>query len=546
MPWTCRVCTFIHGQKEELFLSCLICGEVRGEESLVLSHDDSDQDLQLIRGRGAEADALADAKAAVEAKAAEEDDAGEENERNGASSTSENCTAGETINADPELEIQHPTHPCQQRRALLSHSASVLALEEAVTQCGGWERIDGSNWIKTSDGKSGASGNEQWGRALPELVQQMISLTGLKSSDRFVDVGSGCGQVVLLCVMSVGCNSLGVEVVAGRHAAALQIRENLADVLYGKASDSPTPTRGTVSRASSSGRSEQNESKAAAADRLVPFERAEVHFAMNQFCDFMLNSFTDEEAATKIRQADVLFVNNACGIFSPERGGLDLNSKLGNIMCEMKDGSRFLTLDTIPSLDPFTDRVESSNFFASSDGSLPSFRGAFTVFKTESAPGVCSWREGSGSTQPLYLYTKRRNVWNCSRCSMENDLTRNQCIAYTEQWDDGAGKRFCAEAGRSVRDSTRLASGARGSKRPSLDERFETADGAKKSGRSQKKIAHLDGYSSESSSGSSNKGVPGSGSATPGKISARKLKGSGKTRRGESDSDGSEDGCFSN
>ena len=34
-----------------------------------------------------------------------------------------------------------------------------------------------------------------------------------------------------------------------------------------------------------------------------------------------------------IQGADVLFANNACGIFSPERGGLDLNAELARLVC---------------------------------------------------------------------------------------------------------------------------------------------------------------------------------------------------------------------
>jgi cyclopropane fatty-acyl-phospholipid synthase-like methyltransferase len=90
---------------------------------------------------------------------------------------------------------------------------------------------DKSTFVKNGASGSTASGNETYGRALPELVAQVVELTGLRKGEKFVDVGSGVGQVVFHVALAVGCESIGIEIVEGRHSWALQLKESLIDVL---------------------------------------------------------------------------------------------------------------------------------------------------------------------------------------------------------------------------------------------------------------------------------------------------------------------------
>lgn len=87
-------------------------------------------------------------------------------------------------------------------RPLLSYADTTVALDAAAERAvssavegKGWAKVDNSSWVRMGSDKTTAGGNEQFGRAMPILLAQMVKLTALLPRDRFVDVGSGCGQV---------------------------------------------------------------------------------------------------------------------------------------------------------------------------------------------------------------------------------------------------------------------------------------------------------------------------------------------------------------
>lgn len=54
--------------------------------------------------------------------------------------------------------------------------------------------------------------NEVYGELLPNLLQDIFSVTGLGPDSLFMDLGSGVGNVVLQASMTTGCTSYGIEI----------------------------------------------------------------------------------------------------------------------------------------------------------------------------------------------------------------------------------------------------------------------------------------------------------------------------------------------
>jgi hypothetical protein len=63
-----------------------------------------------------------------------------------------------------------------------------------------------------------------YGELTPTGVSQLIAATGLSAADRFVDLGSGVGKVVVQVAMQVpGARCTGIELDSERHAGARRL-----------------------------------------------------------------------------------------------------------------------------------------------------------------------------------------------------------------------------------------------------------------------------------------------------------------------------------
>ncbi len=72
------------------------------------------------------------------------------------------------------------------------------------------------------------SRSQTYGELAPAGIAALIARTGLTESDRFVDLGSGAGRVVLSVALQVpGIAALGVEIDAGRFAIAAGVLAKL-------------------------------------------------------------------------------------------------------------------------------------------------------------------------------------------------------------------------------------------------------------------------------------------------------------------------------
>jgi hypothetical protein len=264
--WECQQCTFVHDQVDQLQLtSCVVCEHTRSMPHKQISNNTS-------------------------------------------------SVTNDTESGEGTTNVNSSVAPINRLVPVSNLSCFVEAIETAVklsTGGGGWNQLDKSKFIASNDSKERLVGNKQYGRALPLLVKQMVEITKLAQSDKFVDVGSGCGQVIFQVAATVGCVCSGVEVVEGRHFAAEQLREHLINELIDKCSKEVEVEGG----------------------KLTP---PDILYLLNPpRCNLVNASFTDQLGADMLTSADVLFVNNAEGIFSAQRsekGGKDLDSELAKIV----------------------------------------------------------------------------------------------------------------------------------------------------------------------------------------------------------------------
>lgn len=138
-----------------------------------------------------------------------------------------------------------------------------------------------------------------YGELRPPFISRIFKATGLKSDHIFLDLGSGCGNVVLQAALQVGCASWGCEMM--NNACELAEKQNR---------------------------------EFAARCRLWGIASGSVHLESG---DFLENEPTKEI----LKKADVILVNNQA--FTPK-----LNDKLKMFFLDLKDGAK------VVSLKPFT------------------------------------------------------------------------------------------------------------------------------------------------------------------------------------------------
>ncbi|CAM9090433.1 unnamed protein product [Ascophyllum nodosum] len=76
-----------------------------------------------------------------------------------------------------------------------------------------------------------------YGSIYEDLVDFMFRCVGLSGSDRFLDIGSGIGQVVMQAAAWAGCASAGVEIVEKRHGVSVRLLGALRSVVAAAATE---------------------------------------------------------------------------------------------------------------------------------------------------------------------------------------------------------------------------------------------------------------------------------------------------------------------
>lgn len=138
-----------------------------------------------------------------------------------------------------------------------------------------------------------------YGELRPPFISRIFKATGLRPDQIFLDLGSGCGNVVLQAALQVGCESWGCEMMT--NACTLAEKQNR---------------------------------EFAARCRLWGIAYGSIHLESG---DFLENEPTKEI----LKKADVILVNNQA--FTPK-----LNDKLKMFFLDLKDGAK------VVSLKPFT------------------------------------------------------------------------------------------------------------------------------------------------------------------------------------------------
>ncbi|KAG7357069.1 histone methylation protein [Nitzschia inconspicua] len=94
------------------------------------------------------------------------------------------------------------------------------------------DEIEDSKRVRAANGRmqksdTGGQLKAQYGRLLPSAMKKMMKILELGRDDVFLDIGHGIGNTCLHVSFCVGCESRGIEVVAGRHSIAEVFRSQL-------------------------------------------------------------------------------------------------------------------------------------------------------------------------------------------------------------------------------------------------------------------------------------------------------------------------------
>ena len=191
-----------------------------------------------------------------------------------------------------------------------------------IAYLGGWHKVEG-DWVRPGSNEltrenigyarlQASQYRAQYGRANPVLVEEVIRKASISKADRFVDIGSGIGHVVMQVACTVGCPSAGIEVVAGRHTAAIQLYEHFGLFL--------------------------EKSGACSGD---------VELKLGDFIDPVNREFI---LKPDLNRTSVFFVNNAQGTFGSrcvESGSSTLDFYVASLAKLTKVGSRIVSFDPL-------------------------------------------------------------------------------------------------------------------------------------------------------------------------------------------------------
>lgn len=176
-----------------------------------------------------------------------------------------------------------------------------------------------------------------YGELLPRLISDMFKQTKLRPDQKFVDLGSGVGNVVLQAALEIGCDSWGCEMMPNAcHLAELQ----------------------------------QAEFKSRCA--LWGISLGNIHLIRGDFLHH-------ESIIHVLREADVILINNQA--FTPQ-----LNDQLVNHFLDMKEGAQIVSLK---SFVPTGHKIQARN--------LNSPINLLSVRKLNYWSGSVSWTDAGGT-----------------------------------------------------------------------------------------------------------------------------------------------------
>jgi len=202
----------------------------------------------------------------------------------------------------------------------------------------------------------------QYGRVYPTLVRKMLNETKLGPGSLLVDLGSGVGTICLQASAMTGCKSLGIELMEGRHKVAQTLMT------------------------------------------LMELYSEQARFPCGEI-ELVLGDFTRDEMRARAVQADVLFVNNAHGIFgvrSVQVRRFTLDYVVALVALELKVGAHIICFDPLPELDAYP------------------FKLMFKKTMHRTGRAQCTWTFVSKKSERWFVYERTHAAWTCAMCASVN------------------------------------------------------------------------------------------------------------------------------
>lgn len=247
----------------------------------------------------------------------------------------------------------------------------------------GWDGRDGLE-RKLVGGRSKVGDREtMYGGLYSNAVEEVIKVANITKDDRFFDVGSGIGQVVMQVALRTGAKSLGVELDEKRHQEAVKLRGYLHDQLL-----------------------EEEHTQAAGA--LIDDSKVTL----------MHGCFTSTEES--IIGSNVIFFNNAGGHFhgckageNPQKGEQKFENKLIEILKKCETGTKLITVEDMVNLPRgWKTKVVLDNRSTPLEVSTMKI---IDCSEENIGEQACSWRVDL----TLYMYTIQPE-WMCQKCTLRS------------------------------------------------------------------------------------------------------------------------------
>lgn len=247
----------------------------------------------------------------------------------------------------------------------------------------------------------------QYGRLLSEPTSKMLNdVMKLDKTKVFLDIGHGIGNTCLQAAYTIGCNTRGIEVDSGRNDWAIQFSKGLKELSL--------------------------------LDGIELFEPGHVDLRLGKLQDVAFRDF--------LTRADAVFVNNFGGVFSGERGGLDLDQYIAGLFALMKPGAIMVTLHEL------TGSIGCSNAQTREYRErlrLPvtnSIKSSFFDYRSwvmGSQKDTVSWSKGGSCERQLigHIYTRTEQetegeavrMCNTARCSNAKKCIPFPAVAFTKE-----------------------------------------------------------------------------------------------------------------
>lgn len=248
----------------------------------------------------------------------------------------------------------------REKTGAMSYKEWCLALRLISEDSGGVSALESQQAIKgvkRCDGR-----RTMYGAIRAPLIQEMIQFAQVRKEDRFIDIGSGLGTVVLQMAAVTGCKATGIELEESRYTLSSMLNEELIKTM------------------------EELEGREA---------RGFIDDLKSRIS--MINGDIRQYEQEIISSTRIYFNNH--GVWFDEtaskQGEISVEHWVAKLFAKTAIGTRLVILKSMPHLK--------GNWF-----------------KEEKYVAQASWLTWARDDKPLFCYTKLKNTWTCEKCKHEN------------------------------------------------------------------------------------------------------------------------------